>query len=462
MSASFFWHTVGREVRNTRRAEIIIRVGSWFAASVGGALAVWGAIALAGQLSRWSLKGEAALAGNLVAVLAALCWGLGSWAGLGALRLGLARDEQELLFTLPLCPAERWHALLVRVLREWVGGTSVLLTLAALAGGLLSVLGLGGIPWLLLAVLGLVLALVGGPLLMMAGAALLLRAPLRLGNIRGVADFGGRCYETLARRQRTRDRAPAAAVLPGLAPLLTAIGRWRTPIAAVIWRGIVSQSRSWTFRLRLLTTPVLGAALVWLAERVTFPGVSDAELVAVLVIGLGLLTIADGAPSPLGGEGNRLALLLLAPARPGELLCGKLIALLLAVGTQTVVVSAVLGTALGLGTAVTLLVVFQVAVAVVGLATLFVGGSILDIDLSRSVEGALQSLLVEEVPVTKVRLALVAGTTLVAMVQAGSILMLDGFVAVGALALLTMSILSVVAVVGQRWLRAAAVRDHTR
>ncbi|HMQ33860.1 MAG TPA: hypothetical protein PKD53_24215 [Chloroflexaceae bacterium] len=460
MNTRLFWQTVGRELTNTRPAGTISRIGSWLAHIVGAALALWGGSALAEQLSRWSLEEPAALAGRFGATLVALCWGLGGWAGLGALRLGLARDEQELLFTLPLQPAERWQALLVRVTREWVGVTSLVLTLAALGGALLGALGAGGLPWLLLATLGMLLSLLGGPLLMVAGAALLLRAPLPVGSVRGVADFGGRCYEALARRQRARDRAPAASVLPGLALVLDTVARRRTPAAALVWRGVVSQSRSWTFRLRLLMTPVLSVAVLWLAQRVSIPGASDAELLAMLAISLGLLTIADGAPSPLGGEGERLALLLLSPARPLDLLRGKLFALLLAVGTQTTIVSAVLGVSLGLGTAATLFVVLQVSVAVVGLAALFVGGSILDVDLTRSAEGALQSLLVEEAPVTRVRLALVACGILVAAAQASIILALDDLAAVGALALLTGSITGVVAGVGQWGLRTAAVRPR--
>jgi hypothetical protein len=447
------WRTVGRELANARRAEPLVRAVSWISAIAGFALAVWGASALSEQVSAWSLQGQLQLSRNLALTLAAICWGLGLWAAVGALRQGLANDEQQLLFTLPLRPAERWHALLARVVREWVGLSSPALALVAFGGGVVGALGWAGLPWLLVAVGGVTTTLTLGPLLAVAGAALLVRAPLPPGNGGGLAELGGRCYEALALRQRGVDRAPPAWVPPGLAPVLAAVERRRTAATALVWRGLLSQSRNWTFRLRLLTTPLLIAAGAWIAQNVTLPGVNEAELVAIIAITLGLLTIADGASSPVGGEGERIALLLLAPVPAVALLRGKLLALLLAVGLQALAATLSLGALLQLGALALLLVLAQVGVAMVGIAALIVGGSALDSDVSRSVEGALEALIVEEVPMTPVRLGLVGLGVVLAAAQCWLIVTLDGWAALAALALLSGGVGALALALGARTLR---------
>jgi hypothetical protein len=448
-----FWRTVGRELANARRAEPLVRAVGWISPIAGFALAVWGARALAEQVSSWSLQGQLQLARNLAITLAALCWGLGPWAAVGALRQGLVNDEQQLLFTLPMRPAERWHALLARIVREWVGLSSPTLALVAFGGGAVGALGWAGLPWLLGAVVGMATALTLGPLLAVAGVATLLRAPLPPGSGGGLAELGGRCYEALALRQRGVDRAPPARVPPGLAPVLAAIERRRTAATALVWRGLLSQSRNWTFRLRVLMTPLLIAAGYWLAQSVTLPGVGGAQLVAMVAIALGLLTIADGTSSPVGGEGERLALLLLAPVPAAALLRGKLLALLLAVGLQALVATLSLGVLLQIDALALFLAVAQALVAIGGVAALVVGGSALDSDLSRPVEGALEALIVEEVPMTPVRLGLLALAALLAAAQCWLIVALDGWAALAALALLSSGIGALALAGGARTLR---------
>ncbi|MBP1466283.1 hypothetical protein EYB53_011255 [Candidatus Chloroploca sp. M-50] len=381
-------------------------------------------------------QGLEELTRNLAFTLVLFWLGLGAWAGVGALRLGLARDEQQLLLTLPLRPADRWHALLVRVVREWVGLVPLALTLTALGGGL-TALGTPSLLWLLAAGVGVALALVAGPLIAVGGAALLLRLPLPSGSDGWLAGLGGRCLEALTLRQSSRDRAPTAHILPGIALLSAVVARRRTPVAAILWRSLISQSRNWTFRLRVLMTPVLCAGGLWLSGQVTLPGLGDGQRLAAFAVVLALLTIADGAASPVGGEGERLAVLLTAPVSAGALLRGKLLAMLLAVGVQALFVTATLGVLLQLGAGAVLLVLAQVLVALLGLVALFVGGSVWDSDLSRQVEGAMQALLVEEVPVTPMRLILIGLGSLLVTAQIWLIVALDGALALAALAALT-------------------------
>jgi hypothetical protein len=103
----------------------------------------------------------------------------------------------------------------------------------------------------------------------------------------------------------------------------------------------------------------------------------------------------------------------------------------------------VLGALLQLGPGVIFLATAQVAVALPGLAALFVSGSVLDGDLTRSTEGAMQALLVEEVPATQVRLMLAGLGALLAAAQVWLLVTLDGWVALIALATLSAAVVGV-------------------
>jgi len=120
----------------------------------------------------------------------------------------------------------------------------------------------------------------------------------------------------------------------------------------------------------------------------------------------------DGSSSPLGAEGNRLALLLTAPLSHADLLRAKLAALLVPFLVGGVGAALLVGLAAGLPARQLATATVAVVLLVTGLAAVFAWGSAWDADLGLEIEGGLRGLLQEQTPLTPVRALLVAASAL--------------------------------------------------
>jgi hypothetical protein len=350
------------------------------------------AIVLLGLASgaAWRLTGLF-LAWRSAGVLESRLWGvcLVTWAAAGALgtlalREQAVGEQARLLFTLPLSPAERARALFVsaaaRLVNFW------LLSLGGLGTALVVVLGVRALPWIALILLGpgLVLGLALGPL----------------------ADRLGRLYERafqalLGANPRPRRRRFVHLLTRGLA-------RRRTPAAALLARELLSRGRHWVDWARLGLVAGSIAGFPRLRPALLAHGLPDALTIPGTVALLAFLFLVDGSSSPIGAEGNRLALLLTAPLSPGELLRAKLAALLAPLLLGGVAAALLLGALAGLGGSELAAGVVASGLLVTGLAALFAWGSAWDGDLGLEIETGLQGLLQEQSPLTPVRAFLVA------------------------------------------------------
>ncbi|HEV7519325.1 MAG TPA: hypothetical protein VGR07_23800, partial [Thermoanaerobaculia bacterium] len=228
-----------------------------------------------GSGTAWRLTGLF-LAWRTAGVLEHRLWGvcLAAWAAAGALgtlalREQAVGDRARLLFTLPLSPAERARALLVSAAARL--GNFWLLSLGSLGSALVVVLGVRGLPWTALFLLGpgLVFALALGPF----------------------ADRLGRLYErafqaNLGASPRPRRRRFVHLLTRGLA-------RRRTPAAALLARELLSRGRQWVDWARLGLVAGLVAGFPRLRPALLAHGLADALTIPGAVALLAFLFLVD-------------------------------------------------------------------------------------------------------------------------------------------------------------------------
>jgi hypothetical protein len=172
-------------------------------------------------------------------------------------------------------------------------------------------------------------------------------------------------------------------------------------------------------------------------------GWSDMVFVAGFAAGLALLGVAEQAPSAISGEANRLTLYLSAPLAFSDLLRAKLLLFVLPILTQALVLALFLAWRFALTPGQVGFALLAAALLVVGTLPLFVWGSAWDEDLGLVVEGATQTILQEETPITPRRMWLL---TLGLASFAGMVLLLWKFPPV--LALIALVVLDATITVG--------------
>jgi len=404
------------------------------ALAVALGLSASGAWRLAHLLLAWQTEGV--LGSRLWAVCLA-AWVAAGGLGTLALREQAVGDRARLLFTLPLSPAERARALYVSAIAQL--GNLWLLSLGSLGTALLVVLGARAWPWIAVALLGqgVALALTGIGLALAANrrwlaiaaflflcavAGILSRhAPALPGPVAAavlcaltlaitlgpLAGRFGRLYERafqnlLGASPRPRRRRIVRLFTRTLAAL-------RTPTAALLTRGLLVRGRQWVDWARLGLVVALLAGFTRLQPALAARGLSVTLTLPAAVALLFLMILVDGSSSPLGAEGNRLALLLTAPLSHAQLLRAKLAALLAPILAGGIGAALLLGIRIGLPAPELATVTFAAGLILTGLAAVFAWGSAWDADLGAEIEGGLRGLLQEQTPLTPVRALLVAG-----------------------------------------------------
>jgi len=336
---------------------------------------------LTGLLAAWQAAG----------VLAPRLWGvcLAAWTAAGALGTLALREEAtgdraRLLFTLPLSPGERVRALLVSAAVRL--GNFWLLSLGGLGSALILGLGVRGLSWIAVLLLapGLVLALGLGPF----------------------ADRLGRFYERAFQASLGASPGPRRRRFVRL--FTRGLARRRTPAAALLTCELLSRGRHWVDWARLGLVAGLIAGFPRIRPALLAHGLPDALTLPGAVALLVFLILVDGSSSPIGAEGNRLALLLTAPLSPGELLRAKLAALLAPILLGAVAATLLVGALCGLEARELAAGTIAAALLATGLAALFAWGSAWDADLGLEIETGLRGLLQEQSPLTPVRALLVA------------------------------------------------------
>ncbi|GCE14895.1 hypothetical protein [Tengunoibacter tsumagoiensis] len=460
---------------NGLRFDARLRVGTLFALLIQLLLAAWALSHLISAWTQWKALDGMAMSAHLW-LTCLLAWSMiVLFAVLTTVVHGLGSDEALLLAIQPFEPATRFRALYSLVLWRGVGnwllsealllGIALSLTLgwAALPWLLLLVLGALCVAWLsifltLLAIhcilpytgrvllyslfcamgLGLLLLLVHslhwdavwahkmsrGSALLFAQFSALATVPLAcpisdcllvlclLLAWFPLARRTGLLYLATLQGQQGRDSSPRAVVRPGSGMLLTLLKRRRTLLGALLFKGVLQQSRHLFAWLRLLVLVVLLALFPLVRPSLASLPLSDTLEVTFYAACMAFLALFEYMPYAIGGEGARLTLYLTAPLAPATFLRVRLCSYLL----PTLLIGWLCAHLLGLWTGLNLLALSQalalLSLLLTGYATLTVLGSALDADLTQFVEDNLQTLMLEEMPITPRRLQLLSLTIL--------------------------------------------------
>ena len=337
----------------------------------------WTFNALSSNLAQWQLVGQWALASHLWL----LC--LGAWAGISFFAViavvsqGFGNDQAILLMTIPIAPAARFRALYGLVLFTGVGnwiilanvvtGASLVMKLhwQALAWLLLLDLGVAVtvcmsmiatllvhrfvLPHLKRTFIGLVIAVVclevALLLLRISGYTLHVTFPVQLTPVlTGVfcvlllltfmgplAGILGKLYQQAFYMQEGRSGARAVLMLPGVRLLSAWLSRYRTLTNALLYKGLLNQSRN-VFTWGRAAILVICIALFPLLEQVMISyGFSPVSQVTVYSSIVAIIAVVEYAAYAISSEGARMSHYLLAPFGMATYLCARLVVFLLPV-----------------------------------------------------------------------------------------------------------------------------------
>jgi hypothetical protein len=465
------WRMQLRSLRNAVRYDTRMRVALAVGLAFSVVIGLWSAGQLSLRLHQWQMQGPGAVDTGLWL----LCWL--TWSGMIGLTIlsGVLRawgdDEALVLFSLPLTAATRFRVLFgaffIENLWAWL-----LLEVGVTGYVLLSMLGWHALIWLVLLQLGVAVAVlctqvsmflmihylfprarrkmrravaVGLGLMLVALLLLNLKGtldvqPLMLwlhpefvivlfvlllvGGLGPLAEPAGRLYGAAFATTQSWDRSRKATTLPGLRVLTGVFARRRTLTGALFVRMLLSQSRSFVAWGRLGMVLIILMLFPQLHAVAAQAGWSDMLFVVGFAAGLALLGVAEQAPSAISGEANRLILYLSAPLALSDLLRAKLLLFVLPILIQGLALALFLAWRFALAPDQVGFALVVTALLVVGTLPLFVWGSAWDEDLSLVVEGATQTILQEETPITPRRMWLL---TLGSASFAGMVLLLWKF-----------------------------------
>jgi hypothetical protein len=431
-----------RRLAHSQKARVLLTAILLFDAAV-----IFGVVRMfAPRLRDWQT------AGSLDRNLWLFC--LASWAGSAGLSILAALQEgfgqkAILTFTLPVPNADRvrilYGSIVYQLLNLWL--------IAGCGFGIAATLVLGwqSFPWIVLVLAGHALAVLLSLFALFLSIRYLLRRPWTLWIVGGALSLI--VFVVIRTASALRAVSPPLAtgvfivvLALALGPLAGVLGgfyarafyviqasspravkrrymslltgwllQWRSPGAALFVKDLLTRSRHWANWGRIIVAVVAVAGFPLFRTQLRSRGLDDALIVVAFVLGGVLLTIVDGVSSPFGSEGNRLTLLLTAPISLGKVILSKFTSFVVPFSITAVATGAGIALAIGLGEGA-LRVSAAIVLMLFGISTVFILGSVFDVDLDVEVEGGLQGLMQEEAPLTPVRLALtVLGTLLFAI-----------------------------------------------
>ena len=450
MSATVtIWRMQLRSLRNAVRYDTRMRFALAGGLTFSVVIGLWSAGQLSLRLHQWQMQGPGAVDTGLWQ----LCFL--TWSGMSGLMIlsGVLRawgeDEALVLIPLPLTSATRFRVLFgaffIENLWAWL-----LLEVGVTGYVLLAVLGWHALIWLVLLQLGVAVAvlctlvsmflviryliprarrkmrravavwlgLMLVMLLLLKGTldvhpfilwlhpefVIVLFVLLLVGGLGPLAEPAGRLYSAAFATTQSWDRSRKATTLPGIRVLMRIFARRRTLTGALFVKMLLSQSRSFVAWGRLGMVLIVLVLFPQLHAVAAQAGWSDMLFVAGFAAGLALLGVAEQAPSAISGEANRLILYLSAPLAFSDLLRAKILLFVLPILTQALALALFLAWRFALAPGQAGFALVGAALLVIGTLPIFVWGSAWDEDLSLVVEGATQTILQEETPITPRRM----------------------------------------------------------
>ncbi|GCE26762.1 hypothetical protein KDA_22460 [Dictyobacter alpinus] len=435
-------HNAGRHDARMQIAIVISLIGSLL-------LGFWSIQQLQVQLVNWQARGPIRLDQGLWT----LC--VSTWLGIAVMTAAsmpgtLRNDEIILRFTLPVSPATHfrtfygsfvlkylgiwpllqalvcgyvltttlgWRALLWWSLLEIGVGMTILCTLVLA----LYILYYGQRLKRLLLAAGIVIALVissicyvcwprlqGGswlnwirpePILLI----MLVLLWLALGP--GASRFG-KVYAARFYWLQGQDRGRSTFTFPGMRFPISLLRRWRNLTAALYVRAFLNQSRNWLFWLRLVLLWGLFCLFPFVRGVGNRYGINDSVLVAGYAIVLAVGHILETGPAVISGEANRLTLYLTAPFSLSHILWSKLRLCLIPVLLEGLLMGSLLAIWQHLSLSQTGWTLLIIASSIFQCTCLLVWSGAWDLDLQGSVEGRIDTMMLEEGPFTPRRMVL--------------------------------------------------------
>ena len=451
------WRASFRSSINTLREDGRMRIGILLALAIQMAAGVWTWTRLLPAFADWQPTNM--LPAHLWLTCLVAWSSIALFSVLATFQAGLNSNEALLLATQPIVPSTRLRALYGLVLLKG-GGNWLLWEAGVLGVALAPILGWSVLTWLALLIVGAVLvawlALVatllvlrfviphlrvclglGIGLISLSGLLLLILRNTGWSSSPGIvgtpvppspelvwpgmllliliallpmAHTTGQLYLSTLLISQNHTGATNALMIPGMRLLLAQLTRSRSMTAALLYKGLLNQSRhllAWTRLLVLVIMIALFAPIRAAAYPLHLP---LSLLIASYATGLAALMLIEYAPYTISSEGNRLALYLVIPRGLSGFLRARLCSFLLPALSIGLLSALLIGlwsglSPLDLGAAL-LVVLFMLC----GYTTFTVLGSTLDEDLSLAIEDRTQALMQEELPITPRRLQLLGLT----------------------------------------------------
>ncbi|HEY6406922.1 MAG TPA: hypothetical protein VIY29_05585 [Ktedonobacteraceae bacterium] len=273
--------------------------------------------------------------------------------------------------------------------------------------------------------------------------ACLLFALMLLIALGPLAGWAGDLYAAAFLVTQGWDRSRNAMQFPGVRVISRLTARRRTLTGALLVKGLLGQSRNFLFWGRFV---IIVAALAFfqpVRTLITSHGFSDAIFAIGYASAVALLATLEQAPNALSGEGNRLSLYLTAPFSSADMLRAKLMTFLFPTMVVGLATDLFLSWRIGLPLAITVYSAVAVVLIIVGCIALPVLGSMWEENLNLPIEGTIQIIFQEEVAISLKRLLLVYLSLVLCAVSLLMLWKLPPMLALAALLLLDIAVLTV-------------------
>ena len=453
MSSVFtLWHAQFASTGGALRQDTRARMTWAIALVVDIAAGFWSFNTLSSNLAQWQAAGQSVVISGL-SLLYLYTWvGISFFTVIATISQGFSNDQAILLMSLPLSPATRFRSLYGLIVFTGVGNWIILANVVT-GFSLVTKLGWQALAWLLLLDLGVAatvcismiatllvirfvlphlkrafIALVitsasaGGIFLFLhpSQLSLYITFPVQLMPVlTGIfcvsplllilgplAPTTGRLYQNAFYAIEGRSVRRIALMLPGVRLFSAWLSRNRNLVGALVYKGLLGQSRSmytWGRAVMLL----ICVALFPLLQKVMLTyGFSSPAQISVYASLVAILGIVEYAAYAISSEGARINYYLLAPISMVSFLRARLVSFLLPALSIGLVVWLILSLWLRLSFYDAGLAVVVIALLLIGYTFFIVLGSAFDLDSDQVAEGAMQTLMLEELPVTPRRLQL--------------------------------------------------------
>ena len=351
-TALIIWNAHLKSAFSALRNDTRTKIAWFFALIVDCGVGLWSVNQLLAHVSHWQAAESGVLETHLWVLFCGTWIGIGLFATLSMITLGFGGDQPRLLMTLPISPAARFRALYVLMFFEGIGNW-FMLAVVVIGMPLILLLGWWSLIWLLLLLLGVMIAMwmsivvtlmifryvlpylknafliaivtctgIGIVYMTLHFVGITSRlpalsmAPLILVSLVYMtvlvlvagpfAGFTGKLYEEAFHELEGRSRSRTVIYVPGVRLLNKLLKRHRNLTNALLVKGLLNQSRNMFTWGRIAIILVCIAIFPLIQSLLTPFAFSRMLLAVVYVSAVAVLVVIDYAPYAISSEGSRL------------------------------------------------------------------------------------------------------------------------------------------------------------